>query len=577
MKFKLDGKSTAIFYAAFALFFGAFLFYPISYALVRAFQINGRFTLSFVLGVLADPVQRESIANSFLLGAAVTATSTLVALPLAWATVKFQFPGKPFFSGLLLVPMILPPFVGAIGMRVFFARYYGSANLFLAKLGLTDGGHLIDWFGEWGFFGVVILQTLHLYPIMYLNLSAALANIDPAMEDAARNLGSRGLGLFRRITFPLMLPGFFAGATLVFIWAFTDLGTPLMFGYRRVMAVQIFDRLVEMETNPQGYALVVVVLVTTLALFLASKQVIRGQSFSMMSKGTTAASERRPGPLAMAALYAMFLAVIGAAMIPHLGVVMTSLSKRWFMTLTPDIWTLDHYGSALSHPLTLPAIRNSILYSSLSTLVDVVLGLWIGVMLVRRKIVGAAVLDAIVMLPLALPGIVLAFGYVGAFGGASGTLDLGFFQWRLTLDPRENPVALLVISYSVRRLPYMVRAVVAGLEQVSESFEEASLNLGATPAQTTMRITVPLIGANLVAGTILAFSFAMLEVSDSLLLVFKEPFYPITKAIYQLFARLDDGPYIASALGVWAMAFLTLSLMGAALIMGRKMGEMFRG
>lgn len=570
-------KSIILFYLAFALFFGAFLFYPVSFALLRAIWINGRFTPTFVGGVLADPVQRESIGNSFLLGICVTVTTTFLALPLAWVSVKFRFPGKALLSGLLLVPMILPPFVGAIGMRVFFARYYGTANLILAKLGIVNEQSLVDWFGAWGFAGVVILETLHLYPIMYLNLSAALANVDPSMEEAARNLGSSGFGLFRRITFPLLLPGFFAGATLVFIWAFTDLGTPLMFGYRRVLAVQIFDRLVEIESNPQGYALVVVVLLTTMFLFLLSRRVLKAQSFSMMSKGGTAAGERLPGPGGLACIYLFFGAVIAAAVLPHIGVVLTSLSGRWFMSMFPEAWTLEHYASALSHPLTLPTIRNSIFYSSLSTMVDILLGLWIAVMIVRRKVVGGALLDAVVMLPLALPGIVLAFGYVGAFSGAGGNLDWGPFHFSFTLDPRQNPIPLLVISYSVRRLPYMLRAAVAGLQQVSESYEEASLNLGAGPARTTWKITVPLIGANLIAGSMLAFSFAMLEVSDSLLLAFKEQFYPLTKAIYQLYARLDDGPYIASALGVWAMVFLTLSLLGASLALGKKMGEMFRG
>ena len=560
-------KSTVLFYLGFALFFGVFLFYPISYAVIRAFWVEREsgsyFTTSFFLGVFTDPVQRESILNSFALALVSTIASTLVALPLAWVSVKYRFRGKTALSGLLLVPMILPPFVGAIGMRSIFARYYGSANLILSKLGLIDENSLIDWFGAWSFVGVVVLETLHLYPIMFLNLTAALANIDPSMEEAARNVGSSGFGLFRRITFPLVLPGFFAGATIVFIWAFTDLGTPLMFGYRRVMAVQIFDRLKEIETNPQGYALVVVVLLTTLLLFVISKRFLQAQSYSMMSKGGRGAEEKTPGPVKLAVIYVLFLGVIGAAVIPHLGVILTSLSDRWFMTIVPESLTAEHYQNALSHHMTVPAIKNSILYSSLSTLLDIFIGVFVAIMLVRKRVVGANVLDAIVMLPLALPGIVLAFGYVGSFRGTF-------------MDPQVNPTWLLVISYAVRRLPYMVRSVVAGLQQVSESFEEASLNLGAGPVKTTLRITVPLIGANILAGSILVFSFAMLEVSDSLLLAFSEGSYPITKAIYHLFNRLGDGPYIASALGVWAMVFLTLSLVGASLVLGRKMGELFR-
>jgi len=551
------------FYVLIAAVFGVFLFYPIWYAIYGAFVADGKFTTSFVTGVFTDPVQFESILNSLYLGIAVTISSTVLAMPLAWLSVRYRFAGKPLLSGLLLVPMILPPFVGAIGMRTIFARYYGSANLILAKLGLVDGDHLIDWFGSWGFVGVVVLETLHLYPIMFLNLSSALANVDPSMEEAAQNLGSSGFGLFRRITFPLLLPGFFAGGTIVFIWAFTDLGTPLMFGYRNVISVQIFDRLNEIDSNPQGYALVFVVLVTTLILFVLSKKLFPSNSLAMLSKGGKGAQEARPGPLLLVVIYSLFLLTIGAAIVPHLGVILTSFSERWFMTITPEVYTTDHFVNALSHPITLPSIKNSILFSSLSTLLDISIGLLIAVMLVRQKVKGADLIDGIVMLPLALPGIVLAFGYVGAFKGSS-------------IDPRVNPTWLLIISYAVRRLPFMVRAVVAGLQQVSESFEEASMNLGAGPVETTFKITVPLIGANILAGSILAFSFAMLEVSDSLLLAFSETYYPITKAIYSLFNRLGDGPYIASALGIWSMVFLTASLIGASMVLGRKMGEMFR-
>ena len=141
-------------------------------------------------------------------------------------------------------------------------------------------------------------------------------------------------------------------------------------------------------------------------------------------------------------------------------------------------------------------------------------------------------------------------------------------------DP--NPMLLLVIAYAVRRLPYVVRATVAGLEQTSGELEEAALNLGASRFRAIRTVVVPLITANLVAGGLLAFSFAMLEVSDSLILAQRESDYPITKAIYVLFERLGDGPGIASAMGVWAMALLTVTLVGASVLMGRKMGAIFR-
>ena len=171
-------------------------------------------------------------------------------------------------------------------------------------------------------------------------------------------------------------------------------------------------------------------------------------------------------------------------------------------------------------------------------------------------------LDTLTMLPLAVPGIVVAFGYVAGFSGTS-------------LDPRVNPIPLLIFGYAIRRLPYMVRSAYAGFQQTSVTLEEAAQNVGASPAKTLRRITLPLVFANLVAGGILCFSFAMLEVSDSLILAMEERYYPITKAIYSLLAR-PDGPYIASALGVLGMVLLMASLFLAGKFLGRRMGELFR-
>src|SRR5438876_10638659 len=126
---------------------------------------------------------------------------------------------------------------------------------------------------------------MNLYPIMFLNGSAAMANMDPSLRESAQNLGASGWRLFRTITLPLILPGYFAGAVIVFIWAFTDLGTPLIFGFSRVVRVQVFDAINEINTNPMGYALVVFVLMLTLALFLVSKCALSGRWFGLLAGG----------------------------------------------------------------------------------------------------------------------------------------------------------------------------------------------------------------------------------------------------------------------------------------------------
>ncbi len=579
-------RGLLLFYGVMLVYFGTFLVWPVVSVTKNAFWSEQGFSFGFLISIFRDPALCMTIVRSFAVAFAVTFATLLISLPLAYACSRLKFFGKPFLQGLTLLPLILPPFVGALGLRQFFARF-GSVNLLLLDWGIIS--EPIDWFGDMGFWGVVFLEAVHLYPIMFLNLTSALANVDPAMEEAAQSQGASPWRVFRSITFPLTLPGFFAGASIVFIWAFTDLGTPLMMGYREVAPVQIFQKITELGSNPQGYALVFVVLaVTALTFFLGGKLVSKTE-FAMISKGGTGGSIRRVGIVGHILVYAMFGAVVFISVLPHLGIVLNSIRGSWFLSVLPERYTLDHWNNILTYDLTLPSVSNSIRYSLYSTLIDVVIGIWLAYMLVRKKVFGSRVLDALAMLPLALPGIVLAFGYLGCFLGWDGplntilsTLLAPFYGGRAAVptvtlfDPKTDPTLLLVIAYSVRRIPFVVRSAAAGFQQISATFEEASASLGARPAYTLRRVTLPLIGANLVAGVLLTFIFAMLEVSDSLILAFSEDRYPITKAIYSMAMRLGDGPYVASALGVWAMMLLTCGLLISSISMGSKLGQLFR-
>ena len=551
---------TVLFLAGLAVFFGFFLFYPLWYAFVQSLVVDGRLTLVFYEMMVTSPVYQEAILNSFRLGMVTTLATTVLSLPLAFWLVRYNVPGKGFLNGLILIPMVLPPFVGAIGMKQMFARF-GSINLLLMDIGLIS--QPIDWFGGGGFLGVVILEVLHLYPIMYLNVAASLANIDPSMEEAARNMGGSGFKLFRTVTFPLMLPGYFAGAIIVFIWAFTDLGTPLIFNYRQVVAVEIFNSISDINENPMAYSLVVFVLLLTVFFFYLSKALLGNRRYEMIARGHVASASRPASTRMTMLIYGVMLSLTAVAMLPHLSVFLTSISERWFMSVLPQAVTGKYYGMVFEHPLSMSSIQMSLMLSVMSTALDIVLGVSIAYLLTRTRIPYKGVLDAVAMLPLALPGLVLAFGYLA---GYSGTF----------LDARHYPVPLLVISYAVRRLPYMVRAAYAGFQQTSVTLEEAAQNLGASRLRILFQITFPLILANLVAGGILCFSFAMLEVSDSLILALKDEYYPITKAIYALLGRIADGPYLASAMGVFGMLLLMVSLFIAGRFLGRRMGELFR-
>ena len=550
-----------------ALFFAAFFLWPILQILKGGFiDADGRLTFSYLTALLADPTYLTGLRNSFLLACAVTALAILIALPLAFVSDRFRFPGKSLFGALILVPMILPPFVGAIGIRQIFGQY-GALNALLIALRLHPPGWTFDWIGANRFWGVVILDAFSLYPLIYLNAVAGLANIDPAMEEAAENLGCTGWRKFRSITLPLIKSGLFAGGTIVFIWAFTDLGTPLIFDYARVTSVQIYYGLQEIGGNPFPYTLVAVMLAASVLLYAVGKGCFGRGHLAAGSKATGGEGARPLRPLQGWLCTALFAGVTFCAVLPHLGVVLVAFARDWYATVLPGHWTLDNFRIALGHELTVPAIANSLKYASVSTGIDLLLGIAIAYVIVRSRIAGRQALDFLAMLPLAVPGLVLAFGYLAMAQPGR------FFAF---LNPVRNPTALLIIAYSVRRLSYVVRSAVSGFEQTSETFEEAAQNLGSPPLKALLKITLPLIAANLIAGGLLAFAFAMLEVSDSLILAQKQLYYPITKAILELFQLLGDGKYIASALGVWAMAFLGVIIVGMSLLLGKRLGAIFR-
>jgi iron(III) transport system permease protein len=263
-----------------------------------------------------------------------------------------------------------------------------------------------------------------------------------------------------------------------------------------------------------------------------------------------------------------FLLVTALAVLPHLGMTLLAFAGDWHGTILPQNPTLEHFRNALSHSLVVPSILNSLRYSLLAMVLGVAVGLAIALLTVRWRPPGWQAFDLLAMMPLAIPGIVMAFGYL-----SMATRH----EWlRSLLDPVRNPTALLVVAYAMRRLPYVTRAAAAGLQQTPVELETAARNLGAGPWTTLRRITVPLVAANLVIGALFAFSFSMLEVSDSLILAQRVEHFPITRALFDLSQILGAGPATACAFGVWAMAFLAATLGVAAILMGRNLGSLFR-
>lgn len=552
------------------LFFGVFFLYPVVDILKEAFTADDgaggtSFTWDYVFTVFGNPIYLEGLWNAFAIGVMSTIVTFLIALPLALAAYRWVFPGKKWLSLLILAPLVLPPFVGAVGVKHILG-VEGALNAFLIDFMLMDANNPTDWLGKSKFWGIVLMNALHLYPILFMNMLAALHKLDPAMEQAAQNLGASPWKRFRKITMPLCMPGIFAGAAIVFIWSFTELGVPLVFDYSRVAPVQIYEGITNLTGNPTPYALVSVMLVISLVVFALSKLVLGKNALGSSSRPKARYAEKTlSGPWGWM-ISVVFVLVFVIAAVPHFGVIFLSISGDWYGTIFPESMTLAHYGEGLGHSVVVGSIKNSLLYSLGATALNVVLGLAIAWVIVRSTVWGRNILDTLMMLPLAVPGFVLSFGYLALSDGAFSCL----------VGAASDPMFLLILAYAVRRLPFIVRAAVAGLQQSDPVLEEAARTMGASPRRTFMRVGLPLVGSSLAAGAILAFAFSMLEVTDSLILAQQAEHYPITKAIYALLSMLGNGQEVAASLGVWAMAFLGIAIASAFVLVGRKCGGIFR-
>lgn len=542
-----------------AVIFAVFFLWPLLESLRGAFvDQQGSFTLAYVVGVFDNPVYLIGFRNSLAVAFGTTLLTALVGVPLALLFQRWEFPGRRWLAALIPLPLFVPPFVGALGIQRLLGPS-GAVNALLAHVGLSNPAAPVDWLRDGRYFAVIALTALHLYPVLYFNLSASLANQNVELERAAEMLGAHGLRKLWRVTLPLSAPSLFASLTIVFIWSLTELGVPLLCDYDRVTSVQIFVGLKDIGQNPFVYGLVTVALLATLGLYGLSRLLLRRLDVTAGVKGTGRRERREPTRLGGWLITGFTLLVLTAAALPNLAVVLVASSRDWYQSVLPSGLTLDHYRAALGHAMVVPSIAQSLRYVTLSTALDLVLGFAIAWVVVRSHAPGRRLLDVLAMLPLSVPGLVMAFGYL-----AISREGRPFAMF----NPARDPTVLLVVAYAMRRLPFVLRSAEAGLLQMSKSVEDAALSLGAPPARVLWRVTLPLVLPHLAAGGLFAFALSMLEVSDSLILAQQQQHFPITKAIYELSLLVGEGRFLAAALGVWAMLLLATTLWVARRLVG---------
>ncbi len=247
-------------------------------------------TLGHFGAFFAQPLMQEAFFNSLYVAGWSALLASLIAVPLAYFTVRFDFRGALLIQTLGVLPLIMPPFVGAVAMPLLFGRS-GSVNLLL-----DDGFSFTIPFME-GLNGVIFVESLHYFPFILMNLVVALRNIDGSMEEATFNLGSRGFRLFRRVIFPLALPGYVAGASLVFVKVFDDLGTPLVLGTTNMLAPQAYLRITQVGLeDPLGYVISVIMIAFSLLALWLSARMLSGKDYSTLQKGGSAIQKRKLRP-----------------------------------------------------------------------------------------------------------------------------------------------------------------------------------------------------------------------------------------------------------------------------------------
>jgi iron(III) transport system permease protein len=536
---------------AVALIFAVFFLWPLMESMRGAFvDQQGRLTLAYVTAVFQNPTYLEGFRNTLGVAIGATVLCALVGIPLSLVFARWEFPGRRWLSALIPLPLFVPPFVGALGIQRLLGPN-GALNAALASVGLSDPSAPVDWLRDGRYFAVITLTALHLYPVLYFNLSASLAGQNPELERAAETLGAHGLRKLWRVTLPLTAPSLFASLTIIFIWSLTELGVPLLCDYDRVTSVQIFVGLKDIGQNPFVYGLVTIALLATVSLYGLSRLLLRRLDVNAGVKGAARRERRHLRGAAGWACTGFALLVLLTAALPNLAVVLLASSRDWHASVLPTALTLDHYRNALGHAWVVPSIAQSLRYVALATALDLVLGFAIAWVVVRSNAPGRKLLDILAMLPLSVPGLVMAFGYL-AISREGRPLDM--------FNPARDPTVLLVVAYAMRRLPFVLRSAEAGLLQMSRSVEDAAQSLGAPPPRTLWRVTLPLVLPHLLAGGLFAFALSMLEVSDSLILAQQERHFPITKAIYELSQLIGEGRLLAGALGVWAMLLLATAV-----------------
>ena len=485
----------------------------------------------------------QTLINSLQVSLAATVLAVLVGVPAAYFAARYDIWGRGFVRAAVVLTFVSPPFIGSYSWVILFGRS-GLITATLAEFGIPLPS-------IYGAPGIVLVFTLQFFPFVFLMVSSGLKSIDQSIEDAARNLGSGELRVFFTVLLPLLVPSISAGALLVFVAAFTDIGTPIIIGERfRVLPVLIFGEFVnEFGGRPVlASTLAVLLLTVTTAALLLQRWFAGRHAHGTAAIRPLTMQEQRPLKRLLASAYVLLL--VGMALLPIINIVISSFLKANGPLLVAE-FTLGNYARIL-RTIAVP-LSNTLFYTTVATLLCAVVGTAVGYIIVRRPGRLGGLLDGVVMFSYAVPGIVLGVGLIVTYNEPPIILT--------------GTSAILILAFFIRRLPFSVRSSVSMLQQLSRDTEDASINLGAGPGRTFVKITVPLLSMAILSGVLLTWSNTIRELSATLIL---QSGNTVTLSI-EIFNEVVNANFgIASALGTILILLTFLPLVVLFTFLGKR-------
>jgi iron(III) transport system permease protein len=534
-----------------------FLVYPLTRIFYDAFTNEaGQFTLENFWEFFTDRFYVRSLWNSMLLGLATVITTSVVGIVVAFLLIRYEFPFRNLFSYLTLIPIISPPLVGVLGF-VFILGRAGTVNVFL--MDYFDVLKPINFM--YGLHGVLIVETLHLFPMITLNILDALAKVDPSLEEAAESVGARGWRKTRDITLPLTTPGYISGALLVFIWTFADFVTPLVLGVHDLLASQAYLNIVQFVDRRlfrMGIVISALLVLLAIVFLLAARHYVAIKDYSSLAYSKV--ERRRMGPVKRWLTVGFLSFLMFLSFIPHIGVTLAAFGRGWSLTMFPTQYTLAFFERVSVE--TPKFILNTFLYSGLAVVVCILVGVPMAWILSRTDAPGKDVLDALTTLILAIPGTAIGIAYIRAFHFPLPGIGV----------PLTSIWIILPLVLAVRRLPYTVRGSYSSLLLVHKSLEEAAGSVGASKLRTFWDVTLPLVWKGILVGSLFSFMTSIQEASATLFLTLGG-WEMIPVGIFTFYIAGSQSE--AAALGFILIVVAALSLLVINRVAGTRMGGMF--